>query len=231
MQWEHPSGNRVTIKLPQKGAKSSCQCALFGEVPVSLWCCGIYSSESRFWHREHREHSPCCTKSCFVPSGAAECSMWQPSLLLWFPDAQVWLLDAQIWVSATGTGNSSKREISALNCLMGCQLLWDAKPGSGMSTFFPFAIWCYSWLYCEKDLRERNCEGGQMAGVWTFFRPCAFWIHLLCFGCQNVSLLRATKATGFKINKCSPQGWQPRGLRCDSILLQQEAMRTANEFT
>lgn len=80
-QWEHPSGNSVTIKLPDRGAKSSCQGALvlLAEVPVSLWCCGIYSFESRFWHREH---SPCCPKSCFVPSGAAECSRWQPSLLL-----------------------------------------------------------------------------------------------------------------------------------------------------
>lgn len=108
-QWEHPSSNTVTIESPQRSAKSSCWgvLALLGKVPVSLWCCGIYSFESGFWHKEH---SPCCLKSCFVPSGAAECSRWQLSLLVWFS----WLAGSQIWVPATGTENSSKRELSAL---------------------------------------------------------------------------------------------------------------------
>lgn len=33
--------------------------------------------------------SQCCPKSCFVPSGAAEGSRWQPSLLVWFS----WLVE------------------------------------------------------------------------------------------------------------------------------------------
>lgn len=221
----------IVALLSERGAKSSCQgaLALLGQVPVSLWCCGMYSIESRFWHREQKPAraapSPALCPLVLLPSAAGD----SPRSLCGSPDLE----DARLWVSATGTGNSSKREISALSCLMGCQVLWDAKSGSGISTFFPFAIWCYSWLHCGKDLqlRERNSEGGQMAGVWTFFRPCAFWIHLLCFVCQNMSLLWATKATGFKINKCSPRGWQPRWLLCDPILLLQEAMRTANEFT
>lgn len=157
------------------------------------------------------------------------CSRWQPSLLVWL-SCLVGCTDLSV---CNRYREFLKREKSALSCLKGCQVLWGAKSGPGMSTFFPFAIWCYSWLHCEKDLRlrERNSEGGQMAGVWTFFRPCASWIHLLCFVCQNMSLLWATKATGFKINKFSPQGWQPRWLLCDPILLLQEAMRTANEFT
>lgn len=185
--WEHPS---VTIKLSERGAESLGPAGGSACITVVLWKIPLGAG-----------FGTGNTALVLVLLSAAGDSphCWWGFFLTWR------MLRSECLQQVQGI---PQRERNALSCLMGCQVLWDARSGSGTSTSFPFAVWCYSWLHCGKDLwlRERNSEGGQMAGVWTFFRPCAFWIHLLCFVCQNMSLLWATKATGFKINKCSPQG-------------------------
>lgn len=113
------------------------------------------------------------------------------------------------------------------------QVYWAAQAGSDMSPFFPFALWGDSRSHYGTDLRlpECNSEGGQMAGGSDSFRPCAFAIHLLRFACQNISLLRATKQTGFTINKSNPKIRRPMRLLYGPIFLDEGTTRTTNEFT
>lgn len=79
-----------------------------------------------------------------------------------------------------------------------------------------------------KKIAAWQSEGGQMAEGLDFLY--AFWIHLLCFVCQSISL-RAAKPTGFTINKLNPKAWQSAWPPYSPIFLEQEIIRIASKFT